>query len=171
MPSRLYVDLIRAVQIAIASSGHTAVLMSSETEQPFRFALSGQGLSFVTLWVYIKSLTPAARSNPDEYRIQLRSADLPLALNPRGLTVLLGYYSSDNLFVGFDPHTISTGAMTQLSGGYVSLRVVKRSKRDGLSFDRDRRDRIAVGIRPDMLVPYALSAAEIHVKMNILICY
>ena len=31
-----------------------------------------------------------------------------------------------------------------------------------MTFDRDRRNRIAAGLRPDMLVPYSLNASEIH---------
>jgi putative restriction endonuclease len=107
-------------------------------------------------------LTPADRSDPDEYRIQLSSRILPLAFNPDGPTILLGYHADLRLFVGFDANEVSIGARTQLSGGYVSLRVVRQARRSGMSFDRDRRNRIAVGLRPDMLVAYSLNAQEIH---------
>jgi putative restriction endonuclease len=155
-------ELIEAIENATASSGHTAVLTSPENQQPFHFSVSGQGLGVMSLWLYVKALTFAHRRDPDEYRIQLKSADLPLALNPAGPTLLFGYYPNDDLFVGFNPTTISATTRTWVTGGYVSLRVVQRAQQDGMTFDRDNRGRIAVGLRPDMLVPYALTAAEIH---------
>ena len=112
MPVIPYSDLIHAIEDAVASSGHTCVLMSPENEQPFRFAVSGHGLGAVSIWVYIKALTSTARSKPDEYRIQLKSQDLPLDLNPAGPTVLLGSYPTETLFVGFNPTKISAGTKT-----------------------------------------------------------
>src|SRR4051794_1256219 len=105
-----YSELIEAVEEAILSSGHTSLLMSSEDSQPFQLALAGPGMEVTTLWAYLRTLNAAARSNPDEYRIQLKGADLPLAMNPAGPTVLLGYHALTNLFVGFDPLTVSSGA-------------------------------------------------------------
>jgi putative restriction endonuclease len=166
MPAIAYPVLIGAVENAAASSGHTAVLTSPENKQPFRFAVSGEGLGVVPIWVHIKALTSTARAKPDEYRIQLKSEDLPLDLNPAGPTVLLGYYPDETLFVGFNPRTISTGTSSWVSGGYVSMRTVRRARREGMTFDRDRLGRIAVGLRPDMLVPYALTAEEIHVSAD-----
>ena len=154
--------LVAAVEWAVASSGHTVTLISSDRDQPAKFLVSGPTLGSLSIWVYIKNLTPADRSDPDEYRIQLRSEILPLDFNPGGPTVLLGYHAGSELFVGFDARTVSTGARTQLSGGYVSLRTVMRAKRRGMTFDRDRRNRIAVGLRPEMLMPYCLHASEIH---------
>ncbi len=155
-------ELIATVEKAILASGYAGACVPGIHEDPLRMLLSGPSLEAIPVWVYIRNLTPAVRRDPDEYRIQLRSQVLPLSRNPAGPTVLLGYHAESRLFVGFDPSTISTGARTQLSSGYVSLRSVKRSVRRGMTFDRDRRDRIAVGFRPDMFVPYCLHASEIH---------
>lgn len=162
MHASLSREIIAAIERAIESSGHAAVLASPENEQPFRFNVMGKEFGVIVIWVYARALTPAARANRDEYRIQIKRADLPMALNQIGPTLLLGYYSPEDFFVGFDPTTVPIGAKTQLSVGYVSLRVMKRSKREGMTFDRDRRGRIAVGVRGDMLVAYALNAVDIH---------
>jgi putative restriction endonuclease len=162
MPSISSHQLTEAIERALVSSGHMGTLISQPGDTPVCFLVSGPNLSSLPVWGYIKNLTPADRSDPDEYRIQLSSRILPLTFNSDGPTVLLGYHAELQLFVGFDPNEISTGARTQLSSGYVSLRVVKRARRFGMSFDRDRRNRIAVGLRPDMLVPYFLNAREIH---------
>lgn len=162
MVSLRYRALIGAVEQAISSSGYAGSLISDISEIPFRILISGPSCDSMPLWVYIKNLTPADRDDSDEFRIQLRSKIVPLALNPGGPTLLLGYHADRNIFVGFDPLAISLGAKTQLSGGYVSLKVASRAVHRGMSFDRDRRNRIAVGIRPDMLVPYSLHASEIH---------
>lgn len=161
MPSISHSALVEAVTDAIASTGQT-VMRLGEDRDPVRFVISDPSLGSFPLWVYLRNLTPADRADPDEYRIQLPSQILPLRANPYGPTLLLGYHSESGLFVGFDARTISTGARTQLSGGYVSLRTVKRARRRGMTFDRDRRDRIAVGLRPEMLVPYCLHASDIH---------
>jgi hypothetical protein len=162
MPSLPYPQLLETVERAIVSSGHSATLLSPVDERPAQFLVSGPQIGCVPLWVYIKNLTPAKRKNDDEYRIQLSRKILPLSMNPFGPTILIGYYAAKNVFVGFDPASISTGATTQLSSGYVSLRVVTSARRKGMTFDRDRRNRIAVGLRPDLLVPYSLNASEIH---------
>lgn len=162
MASIPYSRLHSAIESAFRRSGHVATIVSLRTDVPLRFLVNGPSCESMPLWVYIKNLTPADRADPDEFRIQLSSKIVPLALNPGGPTLLLGYHDALDIFVGFDPQAISTGARTQLSGGYVSLSAAARARRWGMSFDRDRRDRIAVGIRPDMLIPYSIHATEIH---------
>jgi putative restriction endonuclease len=162
VPSLSHSGLVAAIQHAVTSSGYAIARLSKVAEQPERFLVSGPSFGSQPLWVYVKNLTPADRLDPDEYRIQLRSAILPLQFNPDGPTVLLGYHAGEDLFVGFDPRTVSTGARTQLSGGYVSLRQVKLARLNGMAFDQDRLGRIAVGVRPETLVAYCLNAPEIH---------
>src|SRR5882762_617574 len=108
MPSLLHSDLVAAIQDAVASSGYAIARLSDAAEQPERFLVSGPSLELLRLWVYIRNLTPAVRSDPDEYRIQLSKAILPLHFNPEGPTVLLGYHAGSGLFVGFNPRTVST---------------------------------------------------------------
>lgn len=162
MASIQYAELIDAIVSAIESSGQSATVVSDRREVPARILVSGPTQQSIVIWAYVKNLTPADRADPDEYRIQLSGRILPLALNPDGATILLGYHASLKLFVGFDAVAVSSGARTQVSGGYVSLRAVKRARHRGMSFDRDRLGRIAVGLRPEMLIPYCLHASEIH---------
>lgn len=154
--------LLDEFERAALASGYMAVRTSDAAKVPARYLLTGASAESIALLVYIKNFTPADRANVDEYRIQLRRDVLPLQMKRYATTVLLGYHQKSGLFVGFDPSSVSTTARTQISVGYVGLRAVKRAVRRGMSFDRDRLGRIAVGIRPELLVPYCLHARELH---------
>lgn len=162
MTSLSHSMLVAQLELAFMASGYTVARLSDTHEVPTRFLLSGPASASLAILVYVKNLTPADRSDPDEYRIQLSAQNHPLRFEPYATTVLLGYHSSSNLFVGFDPRAVSPTARGTLTAGYVSLRIVKRAKGRGMTFDKDRRSRIAVGMRPEMLVPYCLHANEIH---------
>jgi hypothetical protein len=53
--------------------------------------------------LYAWTLTHGGRQSlPDEFRIQMTSVSSPLAPNPGGQTVLIGYHQDLNMFAGFD---------------------------------------------------------------------
>ncbi len=65
------------------------------------------------------------------------------------------------LFAGFD--TTRHGNFTAGSPSVqIDIRTVRAAFQDGLSFERKDNGEIAVGIRPDQLVNYALNASELH---------
>lgn len=154
--------LLEVFEQAVFASGYVPGRLSGRDDVPARYMLSGPSSEAIGVLVYIKNLTPADRSNDDEYRVQLRSEVLPLKSERYITTVLLGYHQTSKLFVGFDPTALPTTSRTQISIGYVSLKAVKRAKRRGMAFDRDRLGRVAVGFRPGLLVPYCLLADELH---------
>lgn len=97
----------------------------------------------------------------NEYRIQMTSVDSPLEIAPEGPTVLIGYEPSLNLFAGFDlerHRTFTTGSPSV----QIDIQELRRAERDGLSFHRKSNDEIAVGIRPDMFMAYAMNATLLH---------
>ncbi|MDH3997400.1 MAG: HNH endonuclease, partial [Desulfuromonadales bacterium] len=100
-------------------------------------------------------------SLPDEYRIQMTSVITPLQLNPRGYTVLLGYFQDLNVFAGFDiqrHRTFSTGSPSV----QIDIGALHQALQYGLSFQRKNNQEIAIGIRPDQLFTYIKNALLLH---------
>lgn len=154
--------LLKQVEHAARCAGYIPVRTSGAAAMPAQMVLNGPGPTTLRVLVYVKNLTPAHRTNSDEYRIQLSSRVLPLQFLRNTTTVVLGFHAESGLFVGFDPRGVSTTAATQLSAGYVSLSAVRRAKRQGMTFDRNRVGRIAVGMRPELFVAYCQNAAAFH---------
>jgi putative restriction endonuclease len=78
-----------------------------------------------------------------------------------GPTVLIGYEPTYNLFAGFDlerHRTFTTGSPSV----QIDINALRRAEEEGLSFHRKSNDEIAVGVRPDMFMAYAMNAAVLH---------
>lgn len=153
--------LVDAILDAFQESGASGLLLSAPNRHPRRFLLQTASGSF-EVWVYAWTLTHGGRpSLPDEYRIQMTSVASPLAINPRGHTVLLGYEPNLKMFGGFDlrrHHQFTAGSPSV----QIDIKCIHRAMQDGLAFDRKSNNEIAVGIRPDQLVNYIANAAELH---------
>jgi len=115
-----------------------------------------------SLSVFAWTLTFGGRpSLRNEYRIQMTSVESPLQLGSGGPTLLLGYEPTLNLFAGFDlgrHRTFTTGSPSV----QIDIEVLRRSETEGLSFHRKSNAEIAIGIRPDQLMTYALNADLLH---------
>ena len=129
--------------------------------QPRRFIIMGQSAP-QALTIYAWTLTFGGRpSLRDEYRIQMTSVESPLQLGTDGPTVLIGYEPTLNLFAGFDLQrhgTFTTGSPSV----QIDIQALRRAETEGLSFHRKSNDEIAVGIRPDMFMAYAMNARVLH---------
>lgn len=154
-------DLIRAITNAIAESGHAGQIVSPIRQHPRRFVVTGPSAP-LALTVYAWTLTfggrPALRN---EYRIQMTSVDSPLQMGTDGPTVLIGYDPDLNLFAGFDLQR-----HRRFTTGSPSIQIdrerLRQAETKGLSFHRKSNDEIAVGIRPDMFMAYAMNAEVLH---------
>ena len=162
MPAARPATIVNAILDAIQQSGGTGVYVSDQDRthpRQFRVHLAGQTF---TLWVYAWTLTHGGRrSLPDEYRIQMTSVASPLQLNPSGPTVLLGYYPDLGLFAGFDiqvHRTFTTGSPSIQIG----IDAVLGALQHGLDFAVKSNQEIAIGIRPDHLLVYALNSITLH---------
>jgi len=162
MPALSPSDLVDSVLTAIRLSGGSGVYTShSVQEHPrkFMFHLSDRTYS---LWVYIWTITHGGRvSLPDEYRIQMTSVTSPLSLNPRGFTVLLGFFPELGVLGGFDVqmHRIfSTGSPSV----QIQKQALEESQEQGLAFSVKENLEIAIGIRPDQFLNYVFNAEELH---------
>ncbi|MGQ0636340.1 MAG: HNH endonuclease [Planctomycetaceae bacterium] len=155
-------EIIAAILRAIEESGYSGTYLGrSPRQHPRRFAIALPD-GPISVDVYIWTLTPGGRPQlPHEYRIQMTSVTSPLALNPDGPTVLLGYYPDLGLFAGFDlsRHRQFTPGSSSVQ---IDIRVVREALRTGLSFDRKSNAEIAIGIHPDQLVQYIANAEPLH---------
>lgn len=154
--------LVRAIIEAIGEAGFAATLVSSASRQPRRFALSGPNGEQSVLTTYIWTLTFGGRQSlADEYRIQMTSVSSPLTIEQDGPTLLLGYEPNLRVFAGFDiqRHRVFTTGSPSVQ---VDIEALRRAETEGLSFHRKTNDEIAVGVRPDQLLTYAMNAEAFH---------
>ncbi|MGA2904385.1 MAG: hypothetical protein ABSD98_11175 [Candidatus Korobacteraceae bacterium] len=78
-----------------------------------------------------------------------------------GPTILVGYEPTHDLFAGFDlerHRTFTTGSPSV----QIDVTALRRAEQEGLSFHRKSNDEIALGIRPDMFMAYAMNATVLH---------
>jgi putative restriction endonuclease len=161
MPAVLSAELVLAILDAIEQSGEAGILTTNARVHPRKIAVSGPQED-VELWIYAWTLTFGGRpALPDEYRIQMTSVSSPLALNPAGLTLLLGYEPSLKVFAGFDlqrHRTFTTGSPSV----QIDMTALRQALQDGLAFHRKDNNEIAIAIRPDQFMAYARNAADLH---------
>lgn len=161
MPAIAPERFVTAITNAISDSGYTGNLISPVRRHPRRFVVVGQNANF-TLSVYAWTLTFGGRpSLANEYRIQMTSVQSPLQMGSGGPTILIGYEPDLNLFAGFDVRRHRT-----FTSGSPSVQIdrpaLQRAETEGLSFHRKSNDEVAIGIRPDMFVAYAMNATVLH---------
>ena len=161
MPALPPAELVSAITNALADSGYTGQLASPVRNNPRRFIVAGPNAP-LAVTAYIWTLTFGGRANlRNEYRIQMTSVASPLELGTDGPTVLVGYEPELNLFAGFDlqrHRTFTTGSPSV----QIDREELRRAETEGLSFHRKSNDEIAVGIRPDMFMAYAMNAQLLH---------
>jgi putative restriction endonuclease len=155
-------ELVAAILDAVQQSGWTGVLLSAASRNPRRFLLQPPVGDPIEAWIYIWTLTHGGRANrPEEYRIQRTTVTSPLPLNTQGLTLLLGYYEDLGIIAGFD--IVRKRVFTEGSPSvYIDINTVRQALQDGLAFHRDEDGVIAIGVRPDQFMNYALNAEAFH---------
>lgn len=155
--------IVGALLQAIEDSGYSAAYLSQRIrEHPRRIAIALPDNCYVSVWVYVWTLTHGGRTSlPDEFRIQMTTVPSPLALNRDGPTVLLGYEPNLQLFAGFDlsRHRQFTAGSPSVQ---ININVVRQALQLGLSFDRKSNNEIAIGIRPNQLVDYINNSEAMH---------
>lgn len=162
MPINRRIAIIDAMLDGIHDSGYSGVLTTPVRRHPAKFALvSPEGRRFV-LAAYAWTLTPGGRpSLPNEYRIQMTSVRSPLQEVPDEYTVLLGFEPSLHLFAGFDfqrHRRFTTGSPSV----QIDITTVEQALQDGLAFHRKSNAEIALGVRPDQIVPYVIHGRNLH---------
>ncbi len=162
MPALTPAQLIEAIEEAFIESTASAALISAPRAHPRRFYVVA-GESTIPLWVYIWTLTHGggAARHKDEYRIQLTGVKAPLAVNPDGPTILLGYEPNLKCFAGFDlrKHKQFSRHSPSIQ---ININTLRDAHRDGFAFVRKDNDEIAIGFRPDNMLSYALNSESLH---------
>jgi len=161
MPALPRAQLTEVLLGALEEGGAAANLLSRADANP-RVILCETAEQSVRVYVYLWTLTFGGRKAlPNEYRIQMTGVRSPLRLYPDGLTVLVGYESSLQMFAGFDVHR-----HRQFTEGspsvQVDIRTVRQAITDGLAFARKGNDEVSCGVRPDHLLNYILCSDAIH---------
>ena len=162
MPPVTPSEIVGAFLDGFQQSGGVAYFIASQPRpNPRKFIVEYSGYGF-SAWVYVWNLTHGGRTTlPDEYRIQMTSVGSPLALNPEGYTVLMGYHSDLRVFAGFDlamHHTFTAGSPSV----QIDIGALHQALQMGLSFHVKSNNEIAVGVRPDHLVNYIISSDLLH---------
>jgi putative restriction endonuclease len=154
-------ELVAAITAAIGESGYQAHLVSAVRHHPRKFIVTGPNQPS-PLAIYAWTLTFGGRpSLANEYRIQMTGVKSPLEMPPGATIVLLGYEPTLKLFAGFDlerHRKFTTGSPSV----QIDRPALQRAEAEGLSFHRKSNDEIAVGIRPDMFMAYAMNATVLH---------
>lgn len=162
MPQLPATELVKAILNAFGESDASAILLSDAKGNPRRFLVQFGHQAF-EISIYIWTLTHgggAARPR-DEYRIQLTGVHPPLAEISTGPTLLLGYEPNSGCFAGFDL-TKHRSFSTHSPSIQIRISALHDALQYGFSFVTKTNDEIAIGIRPDQLLAYALNADVLH---------
>ncbi len=154
--------LVKVVIDALDEGDASAILISSPQGNPRHFIVQSNHTSF-ELWAYIWTLTHGggAARPVNEYRIQITGVQPPIAENPSGPTLLLGYEPNLGCFAGFDLEKHKTFS-TRSPSIQIPITTLHDALQHGFSFTTKGNDEIAIGIRPDQFLAYCLNANRLH---------
>jgi len=158
--SNILVDkIIESIQL---SGGNAVHISEKGKSHPRIFMVNNFDVNY-SIWVYIWTLTHGGRvSLPNEFRIQMTSVSSPLPMNPKGITVLMGYHPDLQVFAGFDLTRHKTFTVGSPSV-QIDISALQNALQNGLSFIKKDNDEIAVGIRPDQFLSYCINAEQLHI--------
>jgi len=152
-------QLLEQVLYAVDESGWQTLIIDSR--KPFRLRLfRGDEKSF-DVRVYIWNCTHgggAARAK-DEYRVQLTGV-VPSVADGE-ITLLLGWHSGYEVFVGFDIRR-HDGQASQSPSIQVKEETLQNAHKGAFAIHHRQNGEIAVAFRPELLVEYVLNATSLH---------
>jgi putative restriction endonuclease len=154
-PKQLFERVLRAVD----ESGWRALIL--DAKKPYRLRLFHGDNKGFDVRIYIWNCTHgggAARAK-DEYRVQITGVVPNLA--PNETTLLLGWHSGYEVFVGFDMHK-HNGQASQSPSIQIKEDTLQRAHVHAFAVHHRENGEIAVAFRPEFLVEYALNAASLH---------
>lgn len=164
MPSLSTTKITQALIDAFdqGNASATFVSLKEKTVNPRKFVVQYAKQIF-DVWVYAWTLTHGGGSArpKNEYRIQITGIQSPLLLNPHGITLLVGYDPDTSCFAGFDV-TKHTSFSTKSPSIQIPITTLHDALQNGLSFVRKGNEEIAIGIRDDQFLVYALNASLLH---------
>lgn len=152
-------QLLEQILQAVDESGWRAIILDSH--KPFRLRLFRGDDKGFDVRIYIWNCTHgggAARAK-DEYRVQLTSV-IPSAVAGE-ITLLLGWHSGYEVFVGFDISK-HDGQASHSPSIQVKEDTLQGAHSHAFAIYHRQNGEIAVAFRPEFLADYALNAASLH---------
>lgn len=152
-------QLFERVLRAVDDSGWQALILSSR--KPFRLRLFRGDEKGFDVRIYLWNCTHgggAARAK-DEYRVQLTGVVPSEAIGE--VTLLLGWHSGYEVFVGFDIKK-HVGQASQSPSIQVKEETLQSAHTRAFAIYHRQNGEIAVAFRPEFLAEYALNASSLH---------
>jgi putative restriction endonuclease len=152
-------ELLAQILNAIDQSGWQALLIDSK--KPYRLRLFREDGIGMVVRIYLWNCTHgggSARAS-DEYRVQLTSVIPSIA--PGESTLLLGWHSDYEVFVGFDINKHANQA-SQSPSIQVKEETLQNARSHAFSIYHRQNSEIAVAFRPEFLVEYILNINALH---------
>ncbi|MGI8603292.1 MAG: HNH endonuclease [Verrucomicrobiales bacterium] len=157
-------EIVVAILDALTESGAQAQLTSRPITHPRTFQVIYDGAS-IPLWIYIWTITHGgATRSPEEYRIQMTTVTPPLAMNPKGRTLLLGWNPEHEVFGGFDINRHREGFRRGSNSVQISLSTLLAARSFGWGFYTNQFAEIAVAFKPAEFVNYMQNAQALHAQ-------
>lgn len=152
-------QLLEQILHAVDESGWRALILNSR--KPFRLRLfRGDDKGFdVSIYIWNCTHGGGAARAEDEYRVQL-TGEVPSAV-PGDITLLLGWHSGYEVFVGFDIRK-HDGQASQSPSIQVKEDTLQGAHSHAFAIHHRQNGEIAVAFRPEFLVDYALNATSLH---------
>ncbi len=153
--------LLDIIVRSLESSEWAITAISSAGAHPFRFVIERSGARVkVRAYIWNTSHGGASRS-VDEFRIQITSGVDAFEREPDGVTLILGWSETYEVFAGFDLayHDSSLGLSPSIQIGEATM---AHAAARGFAAQQKSNMEIAVAFRSDRLADYIVEHAAIH---------
>lgn len=155
-------EIVDAILSALTDSGAQAQLTSPIRTHPRTLRVI-HGSSSYPLWIYIWTITHGgATRSLEEYRIQMTTVTPPLAMNPNGPTLLLGWNAENEVFGGFDINRHRENFKPGSNSVQISLAALLAARNFGWGFYTNQYNEIAVAFKPAEFLNYTQNATALH---------
>lgn len=155
-------ELLRKVEHGFEADGWTVLHLSAVGDHPARYRIS-QGDRRFTVQIHIWNISHGGgERNSAEYRIQITGLN-PSQFIPEigGKTLILGYWSSEQVFAGFDYqfHTGILGGSPSFQVGEAAL--LNANRRRFAVHEKGNRE-LVIAFRPDFIGNYVEHLEALH---------
>lgn len=162
MPALPPGEIVEEILSAFGDSGAQAQLTTSLRSHPRKFRVIESDRAY-SVWIYVWTITHGgATRSPEEYRIQMTTVEPPLALNPNGPTLLMGWNPEHGVFGGFDIKRHADGFRPGSNSVQISLSALRSAQSFGWGFYTNQYNEIAVAFEPEELLNYIHNAEALH---------
>ena len=154
--------MLRQFERGLEAGGWSVLHLSSTSGHPARYRIIRSDRS-TTLTVYVWNIThgggPRSRS---EYRIQITGlVSRQIVPDPDGLTLVLGYWESEQVFAGFD-YNFHAGPLGGSPSFQVGRDALTGARHAGFAVHRKSTGELVIGFRPDFAGTYVENLRSLH---------